>query len=75
MRVNAVCPGATDTPMLRGEPAALQATRRPHAAGRIAEPARSREAVVFLADSERSGFITGQTLVVDGGATRELSTE
>jgi NAD(P)-dependent dehydrogenase (short-subunit alcohol dehydrogenase family) len=75
VRVNAVCPGATDTPMLRGDPAAKQALVERTPLGRIADPAEIAQAVLFLADSERSGFITGQTLVVDGGATSKLSTE
>ncbi|HVT76488.1 MAG TPA: SDR family NAD(P)-dependent oxidoreductase [Acidimicrobiales bacterium] len=75
VRVNAVCPGATDTPMLRGDPAMKQALVARTPLGRIAEPSEIAQAVLFLADSERSGFITGQTLVVDGGATSKLSTE
>jgi NAD(P)-dependent dehydrogenase (short-subunit alcohol dehydrogenase family) len=75
VRVNAVCPGATDTPMLRGDPAAKQALIERTPLGRIADPSEIAQAVLFLADRERSGFVTGQTLVVDGGATSKLSTE
>ncbi|MEY2471857.1 MAG: hypothetical protein QOK28_1186 [Actinomycetota bacterium] len=75
VRCNAVCPGATDTPMLRGDPAARQALIERTPLNRIADPAEIAQAVLFLADSDRSGFITGQTLVVDGGATSKLSTE
>ena len=42
---------------------------------RIGRPEDIAEAVAFLLDSERSGFITGQELVVDGGALAQLSTE
>jgi 3-oxoacyl-[acyl-carrier protein] reductase len=42
---------------------------------RIAAPSEIAEAILFLADSAKSGFITGQTLTVDGGATSQLSTE
>lgn len=75
VRVNAVCPGATETPMLRGDPAARRALIDRTPLGRVAAPVEIAQAVLFLADSDRSGFITGQTLVVDGGATSKLSTE
>ena len=85
IRVNAVLPGAVDTPMLRaglvrldpeGDPESLLdglAQRTP--IRRIGDPAEIAEAILFLADSERSGFCTGQAMVVDGGATSRLSTE
>jgi NAD(P)-dependent dehydrogenase (short-subunit alcohol dehydrogenase family) len=75
VRCNAVCPGATDTPMLRAEPAALQNLIDRTPLSRIATPSEIAEAILFLADSDKSGFITGQTLTVDGGATSRLSTE
>jgi NAD(P)-dependent dehydrogenase (short-subunit alcohol dehydrogenase family) len=85
IRVNAVLPGAIDTPMLRaglvrldpaGEPDALidqLAGRTPMR--RIGDPGEISQAILFLADSARSAFCTGQALVVDGGATSRLSTE
>jgi NAD(P)-dependent dehydrogenase (short-subunit alcohol dehydrogenase family) len=86
IRVNAVLPGAIDTPMLkkglgRGhleggtlqERMAALAARTP--LGRIGRPEEIGQAILFLADQERSSFMTGQVLVVDGGATARLSTE
>lgn len=86
IRVNAVLPGAVDTPMLhaglsRGhvEGANLDALMadlsRRTVMGRIGQPAEIGQTILFLAEPERSSFITGQALVVDGGATARLSTE
>ncbi len=71
IRVNAVCPGVIDTPPLRR---ALDATggeaelvaRVP--AGRLGLPEEIANAVLFLASDEAT-YITGATLVVDGGLT------
>jgi len=43
--------------------------------GRIGHPREIGRAILFLADETLSSFITGQELVVDGGATARLSTE
>lgn len=81
VRVNAVLPGAVDTPMLwagRGRPSqedALERFRQRTPLGRIGQPEEIGRAILFLADSSASSFITGQTLVVDGGALLRLSTE
>ena len=73
IRINCVCPGDTDTPMLRGEAHQLSqdegefltdAADRP--LGRYGEPQEVAQAVLFLA-SEASSYITGAVLVVDGG--------
>jgi len=82
IRVNAVLPGAVDTPMLQ---AGLRRWPDPTAArdrlanstplGRIAEPTEIGRAILFLADRDQSSFITGQALVADGGALARLSTE
>jgi len=73
IRVNCICPGDTDTPMLRheaqqlGEPVAAflrDAARRP--LGRIGIPEDIAQAALYLA-GEASAFVTGTTLVVDGG--------
>ena len=73
IRVNAICPGDTDTPLLRDEARQLgqpdaqflaEAADRPLA--RIGRPEDIAQAVLYLA-SEASSFVTGTTLVVDGG--------
>ncbi len=43
--------------------------------GRIGDPEEIARAIYFLADDQQSSFMTGQALVVDGGATARLSTE
>ena len=43
--------------------------------GRVGQAREIARAIYFLADDEQSSFITGQSLVVDGGATARLSTE
>jgi|ADGO01.1.fsa_nt_gi Dehydrogenases with different specificities (related to short-chain alcohol dehydrogenases) len=86
IRVNAVLPGAVDTPMLhagltRGhvEGANIEELMDALAArtvmGRIGKPTEIGRAILFLADSHYSSFVTGQALIVDGGATARLSTE
>ena len=86
VRVNAVLPGAVDTAMLRsglsrdhveGETIEerLDALGRNHPIGRIGKPEEIGEVALFLADRQKSAFITGQILIIDGGATARLSTE
>lgn len=83
IRVNAVLPGAVDSQMLREGLArrredvesGLAALAKKTVLGRIGFPEEIAEAVGFLLDNKRSGFITGTELVVDGGATIRLSTE
>jgi len=43
--------------------------------GKIGQPEEIAHAIYFLADEEQSSFMTGQAMVVDGGATARLSTE
>ena len=73
IRVNCICPGDTDTPMLHdearqlGEPGArylAEAARRP--LRRVGRPEEIAQAALYLA-SDASSFVTGISLVVDGG--------
>jgi NAD(P)-dependent dehydrogenase (short-subunit alcohol dehydrogenase family) len=86
IRVNAVLPGAVDTEMLRnglsrGDQRGrsvqeqLENLGRRTALGRVGRPAEIAQSILFLADQARSSFITGQALIIDGGATTRLSTE
>jgi NAD(P)-dependent dehydrogenase (short-subunit alcohol dehydrogenase family) len=69
IRVNAVCPGFVQTPMsdrtLR-VPAAHQFAVNCHPIGRLGKPAEVAEAVLWMC-SDRSSFMTGQCLILDGG--------
>lgn len=86
IRVNAVLPGAVDTPMLRAglrrghvqgenEIELIKALGAKHVMGRVGQPREIAQSIYFLADRELSSFMTGQSIVVDGGATARLSTE
>jgi len=86
IRVNAILPGAVDTPMLRAGlgrghvghgniQERLDNLARKTVSGKVGTPEEIAHAIYFLADNEQSSFMTGQALVVDGGATARLSTE
>ena len=73
IRVNCVCPGAIDTPMLRwaaslapDPDAVIRNCDRMHAMGRIGRPEEVANAIAYLA-SPLASFITGASLLVDGG--------
>lgn len=73
IRVNCICPGAIDTPMLDREVKLMEdpdEARRmfvsKHPLGRLGTPEEIAQAALFLA-SDRSSFVTGESLVVDGG--------
>ncbi len=67
MNVNAVCPGATRTGALEQlGPEFVGAISAKIPMGRVAEPEDIAAAVAFLA-SDDARFVTGQSLVVDGG--------
>jgi len=75
IRVNSICPGDVDTPLVQHyfskdpDPARLRAeVSSKYALRRIAAPEEVAEAALFLASSA-SSFITGSTIVVDGGLT------
>jgi NAD(P)-dependent dehydrogenase (short-subunit alcohol dehydrogenase family) len=71
IRINALCPGATKTPLLDdwlSTPGVAEAIRKQHPIGRWAKPEEIARAVLFLA-SEDASFIVGLPLVVDGGVT------
>lgn len=71
IRVNAVCPGAIDTPMLRNAMAARdrdpdEVARRLTLPGRFGSPSEIAEAILWLC-SDRASFTMGHALAVDGG--------
>lgn len=75
IRVNAVCPGSVDTPMIAAVVAAsddpeerLARTTEGYLIERLGEPPEIAAAIAYLASDDAS-FITGQALPVDGGRT------
>lgn len=73
IRVNSICPGLIDTPLTnrllessRQSPEQYQKILSMHALRRIGTPTDVAQAALFLA-SDESGFITGTSLVIDGG--------
>ena len=70
VRINCVCPGPTDTPLLRGyfsdEKEMREWYLRRCPVGRVGDPIDVARVALFLAD-ERNSFVTGASYVVDGG--------
>ena len=78
IRVNAILPGAVDTPMLRAGlgrghvsggdiQTRLDNLARKTVNGRVGKPEEIAHAIYFLADDSQSSFMTGQAVFVDGG--------
>jgi NAD(P)-dependent dehydrogenase (short-subunit alcohol dehydrogenase family) len=69
LRINAVSPGFTKTPMVdKGDDEKLKRITALHPIGRLASPEEIAEAVIWLC-SDRSSFVIGLNLLVDGGYT------
>ena len=87
IRVNAVLPGAVDTGMLRDGLARdnfgnnetiddkIKKLGKKQCSGRVGQPSEIANLIYFLSDNEKSGYIVGQSIIIDGGATIKLSTE
>jgi len=71
IRVNAICPGSTDTPMLRAamatDPRVEKMILSGQPGGRLGTAEEIAEAVVWLC-SDRASFVAGHSMLVDGGA-------
>ena len=77
IRVNAICPGTVDTPLVRRSAEAsgdadafLEMLKKGHPIGRIASPEEIARVFLFMASGAAS-FITGSLLFVDGGYTAQ----
>lgn len=72
IRINAVCPGEVNTPMLQSErkepvtPELLQRLAETVPMGRLADPVEIAQVVLFLA-SDKASYMTGSLVLVDAG--------
>jgi NAD(P)-dependent dehydrogenase (short-subunit alcohol dehydrogenase family) len=69
LRINAVCPGVVDTPMVRAGAEArpeVNMQSRQHTGGFVGQPGQIAAAAVWLC-SEGASFVNGESMVVDGG--------
>ncbi|MGD9138543.1 MAG: SDR family oxidoreductase, partial [Desulfobacterales bacterium] len=74
VRVNAICPGPTDTPMLRSFFSSAEEVKEfgdSFPIGRLGQPAELAQVVLFLASDEAS-YVTGALIAVDGGQTAHV---
>ena len=76
VRVNAVSPGWIEVrewrkEAEREEPRHREVDKKQHPVGRVGAPEDVAEMIYFLA-SEKSGFVTGQNIVIDGGMTKKM---
>jgi NAD(P)-dependent dehydrogenase (short-subunit alcohol dehydrogenase family) len=71
IRVNAICPGSTDTPMMRGfingDPVIEAAMKATVPMGELGRPEQLAEAVVWLC-SDRASWVSGESMLVDGAS-------
>jgi NAD(P)-dependent dehydrogenase (short-subunit alcohol dehydrogenase family) len=77
VRVNAIAPGWIEVgdwkkAATKTQPAHSESDKKQHPAGRVGTPNDIAHAVAFLLDGEKSGFITGETLRIDGGMTHKM---
>lgn len=66
LRVNSLCPSVVNTPIIAGIPTVAEAATKAIPMGRIAEPEEMANAALWLC-SDQSLFVTGHSMVVDGG--------
>jgi NAD(P)-dependent dehydrogenase (short-subunit alcohol dehydrogenase family) len=68
IRVNAICPGSVETPLLQGSDQGMAARVDRYAMRRLGTAQEIANAILFLTSHE-SSYVTGVTLAVDGGRT------